>query len=146
MKKIFFLILIIALIIVIYNNYYKKSNLTLSFGVNNNSDIYYEYKDTRITDITNSINNNEIISEYYLQNALIKSSKIYININGLIKTDSYSSAIAYLSDLEELFALIRKYSKEQIYIQLLEEKSDIAIYINKKIQLIISNYDIIIMR
>lgn len=98
--------------------YYKEN---LSNYVN-----YSYYDDYRVMDLINDINYNESIvyknKEYKLQNLLIKANLITLSIgmNDLIykskvETDLYEYTDELLSDIDNLFILIRKYNKDEIY-------------------------------
>ena len=98
--------------------YYKEN---LSNYVN-----YSTFEDYRVMDLINDINYNKSIiyenKEYKLQNLLIKANIITLSIgmNDLIykskvTTDLYEYTDELLSDIENLFILIRKYNKDEIY-------------------------------
>ena len=80
---------------------------------------FIEKKD-RITELIKYINNNKKINignkTYTLQNSLIKADVIIIKIGDeeLKYINNYNDIDEYLSDLEELFLILRKYSKEKI--------------------------------
>ena len=98
--------------------YYKEN---LSNYIN-----YSYYEDYRVMDLINDINYNKTViydnKEYKLQNLLIKANLMTISIgmNDLIyknkfNIDLYEYTDELLSDIENLFILIRKYNKDQIY-------------------------------
>lgn len=145
MKKILIILLVIISIFAIYIFTSKKHNMTFAIGLTN-SDINYNPESYKITDIIIDIENNIDIDGYAIQNLLVRSNNITINLNKYIKLKDYETIISQLSDLETLLKLIRKYSKEKITIKLLEEKNILYEYANKKIILLSEKYDIIILR
>lgn len=145
MKKILITLLVIISIFAIYIFTSKKHNMTFAIGLTN-SDINYNPESYKITDIIIDIENNIDIDGYDIQNLLVRSNNITINLNKYIKLKDYETIISQLSDLETLLKLIRKYSKEKITIKLLEEKNILYEYANKKIILLSEKYDIIILR
>ena len=145
MKKIILFLLVPLSIYIIYNKYSKQSELVLSFG-NIDAEYNYKYNNTRITDLITDIKSNKKINNRNIQNLLVKASYIYIDLNELINCNSYHNALINIKDFEDFIILIRKYSKEQIEIKLLLEKSDIDEYINQKLMVYLEKYDIIFMR
>ncbi len=140
MKKILFIICIIIIIITISLKVNYKAHITLSFGNNIKSNYNYLYKDTRIDDIIDDINNNKKISDRYIQNILVKSDNIYLDLNGLV-IKRYD-----ISKLNKLFETIRNFTKENVIVFLREEKNNDDKLINSWIFKIKDNYDIIIER
>ena len=145
MKKIFFVLVIIATIYFIDYKFNKKSNLVLSFGTMK-ANYNYRYSDTKITDIINDISNNIEIKSRKIQNILIKASAIYINLNGIFNYNNFDNMLVNVLEFEKLIKLIRKYSKEKIYVNLLKEENDISNYANEKLMLKLKKYDIIFLR
>ena len=146
MKRIINVSIIIFLIIVIYNKYSYQKPLILSFGNTINGNYIYKYNDTRVTDIINDIKNNAKIDNRYIQNILVKSSTIYLDLNNLINCSDYDCTYTNIADLEILINLIRRYSKERIIIRLLSQENELADYTNEKVMILAKNYDIITMR
>ncbi len=159
MKKLLIFVLVIVLTILIYKSQNTKKNIIV-LGDNTVYSLK-KYKnfsknvDYRIVDLISDINNNEKITynnkEYTYQNLLIKSDKLVfsIGINDLIyiknvNINKYEYIDNLLVDLEDLFKLIRKYNKEQIYFvnyyNILEDKY--IIYLNKRIEDIVKDYNI----
>ena len=108
--------------------------------------ITYVYNDTRIPDIIRDIENNITIKDKTIQNLLVTSNIIEIDINNLVHTNNISSILSNLNYLEILVKTIRKYSKEHIKLYLLKEKTDLDKYANEKIIQILNKYDIIMVR
>lgn len=117
-------------------------------------------KDYRTTDLIRDIEQNKTITinnkEQTLQNALIKADILTLKIgdnelNYKIDTTEISELFDYcdtlINDLEELFKIIRKYCKEDIYfIGFYSNHSDyydeIYNYINLKIEDIAQDYEV----
>ena len=141
---VFFLVFIIYYFNADKKTYYLSLGDQLSYGINNferksngySENIKDKYKsnlknyvnyssidDYRVMDLINDITyNKEIIynnKEYKIQNLLIKSNLITISvgINDLLykKNIDYDYVDQLLKDIENLFVLIRKYNKDQIY-------------------------------
>ena len=146
MKRIINIFIIIVLIITIYNKFSYQKPLVFSIGNNINGNYIYRYDNTRITDLINDIKNNKKINNRNIQNILIKSSTIYLDLNNLINCDNYNCTYTNISDLEKLLILIRLYSKERIIIRLLNNQNDINNYTNEKVMILAKKYDIITMR
>lgn len=145
MKKILLLIFIVALIILIYVFANKKTNMLFSIG-NETGDINYNPDNYRVTDIIIDIENNINIDGFDIQNLLVRVTRINIDLNSFITLKDYPSVLTQLTDLETLLKLIRKYTKEEICIVLLDEKSILDEYANKKIILLSKKYDIMVVR
>ena len=139
MKKILFLILLILIVFTIYAFTKKEEKLFFSIG-EKIGDVYFDKEDMHITEVTTSIEQNELVMGKEIQNILIKSSKIEFYLT------TYNRILTQLEDLEELFILIRKYSKETIQVIPLSGSSELAQYTNKKISILCKKYDIIISR
>lgn len=144
MKKILFVILVLIFIVLIFmtNNY--QSNIVMTFGNNKNSNYVYKYNDTRIIDIINDINNNIKIHDRNIQNILVKADTIYIDLNGL--DINIYKILKEIENIENLIITIRRYSKENIVIQLLNDDNNINNFINRRIFNIKKKYGIIIKR
>ena len=122
--------------------YYKKN---LYKYVN-----YSSYDDYRVMDLINDINYNKNITyegkEYSLQNLLIKANLITLSIgmNDLIykskyDTNNYEYTDTLLNDIENLFILIRKYNKDEIYFLSFYNvinNQDLIEYANKRLEII----------
>lgn len=139
MKKILFIILITIIVIIISIMVNYKTDYNIYFGDYNNKYVY-KYNDTRIEDIIDDIENNIKIKDKYIQNLLVKSNNIYINLNNLYISNHTNM------NIEELLITIRKYSKEKIIVILRNEDKIIDKTINNMIFKIREKYDIIIMR
>lgn len=140
MKKILFCVFILVVIFIIGYKVKYKSNIILSFGNNNIGNYNYYYNDTRIKDILYDIDNNIKIKDKYIQNILVRSKYIYINLNNLVINTNI------IKDLELLFKLIRKYTKEKIVIIPLTNGEVIHKSVNNWIFKNKDKYDIIIER
>ena len=81
MKRIINVFIIIVLIITIYNKFSYQKPLVFSLGNTINGNYIYKYNNTRVTDIINDIKNNKIIDNRNIQNILVKSSTIYLDLN-----------------------------------------------------------------
>lgn len=105
----------------------------------------------RVIDLINDIKDNKVYDNKTTQNLLIKADLITISIgyNDLIsKIDKYNNIDSYLNDLENLYKLIRTYSKETIimigYYNILDSKYDNNISnINNKVKELCDKYNII---
>ncbi len=141
MKKILFVIIIGFIIIIIGTRVKYNSDISLYFGNTNNSYKYkYDYFDTRVIDIINAIDNNIIINSKTIQNILVKSNVIYLDLNGIYISKDF------IYDIEKLLIKIRYFTKEKLIIILRKENSFFDKNINKWIFEIKEKYDIIIKR
>lgn len=145
MRKIFFVAFILILISVIYFCTYKKSTILFSIG-NLNGDISYVPEYTRITDIIIDIENNINVDGNKIQNLLVKAFRIELDLTNYVKFENYNDVITGINDVEDLIINIKKYTKEKIMINLLEEKNILYEYANKKILLLAKKYGIMILR
>lgn len=114
---------------------------------------YSSYDDYRVNDLINDINYNKIIEyngkEYRMQNLLIKSNYLILSIgmNDLIYKQNlnYIYIDELLTDIEELFKIVRKYNKDSIYFlsfyNVINNKSYIE-YSNNKLKSICKKYNI----
>lgn len=171
MKKIILILFMFILVFLIYYLNLDKKVYVLSIGdyilmdnrYNSNIDkylgkkkednvIYYNEGDYRIIDLINDINDNkEFIynnKSYTLDNTLIKADIIIISIgmNDLMynKKNNYDYVDEVFNDLCKLFDLIRKYSKEKIFIfNYYNLDSDFNNYLNNKLNKISNRYDIV---
>ena len=145
MRKIFFVVFILILISVIYFCTYKKSTILFSIG-NLNGDISYVPEYTRITDIIIDIENNINVDGNKIQNLLVKAFRIELDLANYVKFENYNDVITGMNDVEDLIINIKKYTKEKIMINLLEEKNILYESSNKKILLLAKKYGIMILR
>lgn len=145
MRKIFFVVFILILISVIYFCTYKKSTILFSIG-NLNGDISYVPEYTRITDIIIDIENNINVDGNKIQNLLVKAFRIELDLTNYVKFENHNDVITGINDVEDLIINIKKYTKEKIMINLLEEKNILYEYANKKILLLAKKYGIMILR
>lgn len=151
MKKIFFLIMLFIIVFLIYYYNMDKSIKYLYIG---NTSKYnemikkhykpkklYEYirnDDYRIMDLINDIKDNIDIDNKTLQNLLVKSNLIVINIG--IYDIEYKTNLDYkysdelIDDIENLLLLIRKYNKDKIYLIGFYNKNKYYDYINRRIK------------
>ena len=111
---------------------------------------YSTYDDYRVMDLINDINYNKVVEydkkEYKIQNLLIKANLITLSIgmNDLIykskyNTNNYEYTDTLLKDIENLFILIRKYNKDEIYFLSFYNvinNQDLIEYANKRLEII----------
>lgn len=142
---------------------YNK-NIVKELKKNNKLEKYiYQFSDNdyRITDLINDINDNKTIKInnkiQTIQNALIKSdiltirmgeSELEYKINNYEVNELFNYCDTLVNDIEELFILLRKYSKEDIYFIGLynnhsEFYNEIYNYLNLKIEDVAKEYNII---
>lgn len=140
MKKLIFCIIIIIIVFCIYILNNKDSNIKFYIGNNEHNKYVYSYIDTKIDDIIDDIDNNIKIKERNIQNILVKSNIIYLDLNGLILNKNSFQQICIL------LKKIRIYSKEKIVVILRRDNNTIAKKINNWIFKIKDRYDIIIER
>lgn len=142
----------------IYYKEYLEKNHNLEYYNN-----YYNVKDYRITDLIRMIKDNKEITidgkKQKIENAIIKADiitiwvgmneiKYKINTTDIEELYKYSDTI--LTDLEELFLLLRKISKEKIiFLNFYNPGDDIydevIDYLNKKMNAIAIEYKIDIL-
>ena len=111
---------------------------------------YFSKEDYRTTDLINDIENNIKINNQTIQNALIKADilTLYIGENDINYKISNKSDELYnyidqvLTDIEKLLNLIRKYTKEKIFVISFDNNNDYYEYVNKELQNICNKYDI----
>ena len=140
MKKILFCIFIVLSILGIYFKFNIKETSTLCFSSNKKCNFNYLYRDTRIEDIINDIENNITINGKTILNILVKSKYIYIDLNNL-----YINKNSYIN-IDKLFSTIRKYTKENIVVLLSKKNNIDTNSLNKWIFKLRDKYDIIIER
>jgi len=121
---------------------------------------YYNYSfsnDYRVVDLIRDINYNNKIKingkDYTVNNLLIKADIIILSIgmndiyyqNNLLENKMYDYMDGVLEDLDKLFGIMRKYSKEKIYVfnyyNVIDNKQVIN-YVNKNLNSISSKYNI----
>ena len=170
------LVLVVVIIFIIYilnvdNKIYYvnigsniKYNKIIKNKLNNNKELEkytnYQINDYRITDLINDINDNKIINDNQtLQNALIKADILTLKIGDdelkyKAKEKNINDMFEYcdelITDLDNLFQLLRLYDKEKIYFIALnnndsEYYDEIYDYLNIKIKSLCSNYNIILI-
>ena len=132
-------------VFLIYLSTNSRNKFVFAIGLEE-GDISYNPNYYRITDIIIDIGNNINIEGYDIQNLLVRSTCIKINLNEYIVLRDYQAIVSQLEDLETLLELIRKYTKEDIYIILLKEENILGEYANKKIILLAEKYDIMVLR
>lgn len=133
-----FLIILMVFLIYLFNvrndNYYfsimdneydyKTYNNMLKENIKLEEYVDYFENQYRITDLIRDINDNKIIDDRKIQNILIKASIITLmignneldtQVNILDMTELFEYCNSLLDDIDKLFNLIRKYSKEQIF-------------------------------
>lgn len=170
MKKCFFLLSIILIVILIYSGtkVTKKSYLVL--GIDSNLDYINDKKSNleknkkllnfntkfvnknyRITDIINDIKFKKEIDNKTILNYIIKADYITVNVgyNDLKSIINESEIYLYddidsiIIDLDELFKLLRTYSKETIEFMKIEIDSNIDDYVNSRVEKLCNKYNII---
>lgn len=142
----------------IYYKEYLEKNHNLEYYNN-----YYNVKDYRITDLIRMIKDNKEITidgkKQKIENAIIKADiiTIWVGMNEIkYKIDTtdieelYKYSDTILTDLEELFLLLRKISKEKIiFLNFYNPGDDIydevIDYLNKKMNAIAIEYKIDIL-
>lgn len=133
-----FLIILMVFLIYLFNvrndNYYfsimdkeydyKTYNNMLKENIKLEEYVDYFENQYRITDLIRDINDNKIIDDRKIQNILIKASIITLmignneldaQVNILDMTELFEYSNSLLDDIDKLFNLIRKYSKEKIF-------------------------------
>ncbi len=167
MKKYLFLSFIVILIIAIYSvtKVNKKSYLIL--GISDNSDYIIEKKQNlensnnlmsyntsfldknyRITDIVNDIKFKKEIDNKTILNYIIKADYITLNIGYndfksiLDDENLYENIDKTILDLDELFTLIRQYSKEDIQFLKVQIDPKVDSYIESQIKKLCNKHNI----
>lgn len=139
----------------IYYKEYLEKNHNLEYYNN-----YYNVKDYRITDLIRMIKDNKEITidgkKQKIENAIIKAdiitvwvgmSEIRYKINTTDIEELYKYSDTILTDLEELFLLLRKISKEKIIFMNFynpgdEQYDEVIEYLNAKMNAIAIEYEI----
>ncbi len=176
MKKIIFIITCLILVLVIFKLQNKDIYyLNLNSISNNDYSIYYKdniknlkyynnnfnIEEYRITDLIRDIKDNKEITinnkKQTIENSIIKADiiTIWIGMNEIKykinsnKSELYNYADQILIDMEELFILLRKYSKEEIILLNFYDPTNtnngVIKYLNKKLETIASEYNIKIL-
>lgn len=139
-KVILCLFLIILMVFLIYlsniknDNYYfnimdkkydyKTYNNIIKEKVKLEEYVNYVENQYRITDLIRDIKDNKVINDKKIQNILIKANiitlmignnELYLQSNSLDMTELFEYSNSLLDDIDNLFGLIRKYSKEKIF-------------------------------
>ncbi len=137
--------------------YYDTYNVLLSKNLNNvKKYISYEQDDYRITDLIRNINDNIVVNDRKIQNILIKADIITLmignnelnyKIENIDITELFEYCNSLLDDINDLFMLIRKFSKEKIFFigfyNSNEYYEELYRYLNLRIKDICDNYNIV---
>lgn len=116
----------------------------------------FSKKDYRTTDLIRDIKDNKKINEKTIQNVLIKSDILVLNIGindinykigNTNKEELYNYTDQVLLDIEELLKLVRTYSKEKIYFIGFKNNKGLSYneyfsYTNKRLKSICDEYNI----
>lgn len=116
----------------------------------------FSKKDYRTTDLIRDIKDNKKINEKTIQNVLIKSDILVLNIGindinykigNTNKEELYEFTDQVLLDIEELLKLVRTYSKEKIYFVGFKNNKGLSYneyfsYTNKRLKSICDEYNI----
>lgn len=116
----------------------------------------FSKKDYRTTDLIRDIKDNKKINEKTIQNVLIKSDILVLNIGindinykigNTNKEELYNYTDQVLLDIEELLKLVRTYSKEKIYFIGFKNNKGLSYneyfsYTNKRLKSICAEYNI----
>ena len=134
---------------IIKNNYKKTKKLEKYINE-------FSKEDYRTTDLIRDIKDNIKLNKITIQNALIKSDVLTLNIgindinykiDNTNKEELYNYTDQILVDIEELLKLIRSYSKEKIYYIGIKNNKGISYndyfeYTNKRLKSICDEYNI----
>ena len=172
MKKLLLIIFILLLVFLIYYLNIDRKKYVLSIGdstilnnINLDEDIkklygkklekyvlYGNDGDYRIIDLINDINNNKDFiydrNKYTLDNAIIKADIIIISIgmNDLKynkNNNDYDYIDEVINDLDKLFSIIRKYSKEKILVfNYYLDNDKLTRYVNSRLGKLVNKYKI----
>lgn len=172
MKKLLLIIFILLLVFLIYYLNIDRKKYVLSIGdytILNNTNLYKDIKnlygkklekyvlygndgDYRIIDLINDINNNKDFiydrNKYTLDNAIIKADIIIISIgmNDLKynkNNNDYDYIDEVINDLDKLFSIIRKYSKEKILVfNYYLDNDKLTKYVNSRLGKLVNKYKI----
>ena len=142
----------------IINDKYMYQKTVDSYLDNKNllekSVIYYQDGDYRIIDLINDIEDNIVFNncdeKYTLDNVLIKADIITLSIgtndllyNRLSDDDMYEYVDEVMKDLDKLFELIRKYSKENVLVFNFYSlyNDELVGYANKRLEILVNKYE-----
>ena len=172
MKKLLLIIFILLLVFLIYYLNIDRKKYVLSIGdstILNNTNLDENIKklygkklekyvlygndgDYRIIDLINDINNNKDFiydrNKYTLDNAIIKADIIIISIgmNDLKynkNNNDYDYIDEVINDLDKLFSIIRKYSKEKILVfNYYLDNDKLTRYVNSRLGKLVNKYKI----
>ena len=172
MKKILLIIFILLLVFLIYYLNIDRKKYVLSIGdstILNNIKLDEDIKklygkklekyvlygndgDYRIIDLINDINNNKNFIydsyKYTLDNVLIKADIIIVSIgmNDLKynkNNNNYDYIDEVINDLDKLFSIIRKYSKEKILVfNYYLDNDKLTRYVNSRLGKLVNKYKI----
>lgn len=153
MKKILLIFILCFVVLIIYEmfldrrvkylyigntNYDKYSTIIKQFSNSREYNSYIRDDDYRVMDLINEIRDNLKIENRTIQNLLIKSNVIVISIgvNDLEykKELNYKYIDEFISDMENLLNLIRKYNKDKIYFLGYYNKNKYYDYVNKTLR------------
>lgn len=177
MKKIIIMILLVAIVVMIYLAF-KDDKVYYVALSNVSSDIAFEYdyrdyivdylderhklenyikienREYRVIDIIKDIEDNEEINNKYIQNILIKSDILTLDIGNAdivekIKYynnyDAQKIVDSYIIDLEKLFSLLRTYDKEDIIMlgyNTCTSNDEVIDYLNMQVKNLCDKYNI----
>lgn len=136
---------------------YDTYNVLLNENLDNvQKYISYEQDDYRVTDLIRDINDNIIVNNRKIQNILIKADIITLmignnelnyKIKNIDMTELFEYSNSLLEDLDDLFKLIRKYSKEKIFFigfyNSNEYYEELYRYLNLRIKDMCDSYNIV---
>mgnify|MGYP004619749795 FL=1 len=136
---------------------YDTYNVLLNENLDNvQKYISYEQDDYRATDLIRDINDNIIVNNRKIQNILIKADIITLmignnelnyKIKNIDMTELFEYSNSLLEDLDDLFKLVRKYSKEKIFFigfyNSNEYYEELYRYLNLRIKDMCDSYNIV---
>ena len=136
---------------------YDTYNVLLNENLDNvQKYISYEQDDYRLTDLIRDINDNIIVNNRKIQNILIKADIITLmignnelnyKIKNIDMTELFEYSNSLLEDLDDLFKLVRKYSKEKIFFigfyDSNEYYEELYRYLNLRIKDMCDSYNIV---
>lgn len=136
---------------------YDTYNVLLNKNLDNvQKYISYEQDDYRVTDLIRDINDNIIVNNRKIQNILIKADIITLmignnelnyKIKNIDMTELFEYSNSLLEDLDDLFKLVRKYSKEKIFFigfyNSNEYYEELYRYLNLRIKDMCDSYNIV---
>lgn len=155
MKRIIPVFLILLLVFIIYkynvdkkvrylyignNTYYKYNEIIKNYYDPEITIEYTRSDDYRVMDLINEIKYNHVISNKKIQNVLIKSNIIVLNI-GLYDIEykkelNYKYVDELISDVDNLLTTIRKYNKDKIYFLGFNNKNKYYSYLNTRLEVL----------